>query len=253
MIKVIINGCNGKMGQVLSNEIKKESDIKIVAGIDKDTQKHSNTFPVFNNINNCLEKADVIIDFSNPACINNLLDYSIENKNALVIATTGFSTKSLEKIKDASMKIPIFYSSNMSLGINILISLAKQAASILKDSFDIEIIEKHHRMKIDSPSGTAYMIANKIDEELGNSTKFVFGRHTSNNKREKNEIGIHAIRGGTIVGEHTVIFAGPDEIIELKHTASSKVIFAKGAIKAAKYIVTKDKGLYSMDDLINLN
>lgn len=239
------------MGQVLSKEIKKELDMKIVAGIDINPQKENNNFPVFNKIDHCIEKADVIIDFSNPACLDSLLDYSMENQNALVIATTGLSPESIDKIKAASKKIPIFHSANMSLGINILISLAKQAATVLKDSFDIEIIEKHHKMKIDSPSGTAYMIGNKINEELDNSMKFVFGRHSKNNQRENNEIGIHAIRGGTIVGEHTVIFAGSDEIIEIKHSASSKIIFAKGAIKAAKYIITKDKGFYSMEDLVN--
>ncbi|WP_427339728.1 4-hydroxy-tetrahydrodipicolinate reductase [Caloranaerobacter sp. DY30410] len=249
-MKIIINGCNGKMGQVLTKQIENDPDLEIVAGIDRTPNKYKNKYPVYKDIFEFKGEADVVIDFSNPYYLPGLLDYCMEKNLPIVIATTGFSNKDYKDIEKSSKKIPIFYSANMSLGINVLIKLVREAARILAESFDIEIIEKHHNNKIDAPSGTAYMIANKINEELNNSKEYVFGRYTKKEKRSKNEIGIHAIRGGTIVGEHSVIFAGLDEIIEIKHTAMSKNIFAIGAIKAAKFIVNKDKGLYSMDDLV---
>lgn len=250
MIKAIINGCNGQMGQVLIKEIEKDSEMTVVAGIDRSLDKHKNYFPTFKDIFDCKEQADIIIDFSNPYYLPGLLDYGIEHNVALVIATTGFSAHDLNDIKEASKKIPIFYSANMSLGINVLISLVKKAAAILKDSFDIEIIEKHHNKKIDAPSGTAYMIANEINQSLNNSKEYVFGRYTKKDKRRDKEIGVHAVRGGTIVGEHEVIFAGQEEVLEIKHTAASKSIFAIGAINAGKFLASKSNGLYNMQNLV---
>lgn len=250
MIKVLINGYYGQMGQVLSQEIKKDKEMKLVAGIDKDSSNNCDNLNVYNNIFNCSEDIDIIIDFSHPSSLPNLLKYGMEKNIPLVIGTTGLSNKDIEKIKAASKKIPIFHSANMSLGINVLISMVKNIAPILEDSFDIEIIEKHHNNKIDAPSGTAYMIADEINKELNNSKEYVFGRNTKTDKRKEKEIGIHAVRGGTIVGEHTVIFAGCDEVIEIKHSASSKKIFAQGAIKAAKFLYNQENGLYNMENLI---
>ena len=251
MLNIVINGCNGKMGQVLSNEINKDPSLKIVAGIDRYPDLFNNNYPVFSDIFKFKDECDVIIDFSNPYYLQGLLDYGIEKNVPIVIATTGFSAHDLQDIKEASKKIPIFHSANMSLGINLLISLVKKASKVLQDSFDIEIIEKHHNKKIDSPSGTAYMIANEINKELNNSKEYVFGRYTKKDARQKKEIGIHAIRGGTITGEHQVIFAGEDEIVQLNHMAHSKSVFAIGSIKAAKYLVNKKNGLFGMDDLVN--
>lgn len=251
MLKIIVNGCNGKMGQVLSKEILLRDELKLVAGIDRSPNKVNNDFKVYDDIYKFKQSADVIIDFSNPYYLPGLLDYSIKNNIGLVIATTGFSSKDLDEIKNASKKIPIFYSANMSLGINILISIIKNTTKILKD-WDIEIIEKHHNKKVDSPSGTAYMIANKINESLDDKKEYVFGRYTKTDKRDKKEIGIHSIRAGSIVGEHTVLYAYEDEILEIKHSALSKKIFANGAINAAKFISNKKNGLYNMEDLVNI-
>lgn len=253
MINIVISGCNGAMGRALTNVIDETEDIKIVAGIDNNINLYKNNYPVYNAPLSIKEKCDVIIDFSNPSNINGLLEYAVNNNIALVIATTGFNDEEEEKIKEASKSIRIFKSSNTSLGINTLINLAKQASNILGDITDIEIIEKHHNKKIDSPSGTAKMIAEAINKELNSSMEFTYGRNGNDTKRKENEIGIYAIRGGTIPGEHTVIFAGLDEIIEIKHTALSKKVFAQGAIKAAQYILNKENGLYDMDNLINNN
>lgn len=253
MLKILLNGCNGKMGQVLKEEINSQEDMITVAGIDRYPEKINNNFPVYEDIFKCREQINVIIDFSNPYYLTGLLDYALEKNIGIVIATTGFTNKDLENIKTASKKIPIFFSANMSLGINILNNLVKKAAKILNESFDIEVIEKHHKHKLDSPSGTAYMIANEINKELNNSKEYVFGRYGTKERRRDKEIGIHSIRGGSIVGEHSVIFAGDDEVLEVKHTASSKKIFAAGSLKAAKFLVKKEPGLYDMDDLINLN
>ncbi len=251
MIKIIISGCNGAMGQVLTKVIEDIDDIEIIAGIDIKPDRYQNNYPVYSKILDIKEKANVIIDFSNPNFIDYLLDYGIKTETPLVIATTGISNEKAEVIKETSEKIPIFQSANMSLGINVLINLVRKSAMIFNEAFDIEIIEKHHSKKIDAPSGTAYMIADAINEKFNNSKKLVCGRQGANEKRTKDEIGIHAVRGGTIPGEHTVMFAGIDEIIEIKHTALSKKIFAQGALKAARYILGKDKGLYSMNDLID--
>lgn len=248
MIKVIINGVNGKMGQVLTKLISRENDFKVVAGIDRSPNKEKNSYPVYEDIIECKEKADVIIDFSHISNLHNILKYSLKEKMALLIATTGFSKEDHMAIKEASEKIPVLCSSNMSLGINALKTALKEISPAL-DGFDIEIIEKHHNKKLDAPSGTAYLLANTINESLGNNKDYTFGREGINAKRQSNEIGIHAIRGGTIPGEHTVIFAGLDEIIEIKHTALSKNVFAAGAVKAARFIAKAKPGLYDMNDI----
>lgn len=253
MIKVVVSGCNGSMGRVLTKVIDETEDMIIVAGIDKNISLYKNTYPVYQSPLLVKEKCDAIIDFSKPSNLNELLEYALTNNIALVIATTGFSQEEEDKIKYASNFIRIFKSSNMSLGVNVLINLAKQAVNALGNIADIEIIEKHHNKKVDAPSGTAKMIVNAINKELGQSREFNYGRSGNDIKRKANEIGIHAIRGGTIPGEHTVIFAGKDEIIEIKHTSLSKKIFAQGSINALQYILNKESGLYDMNDLINKN
>ncbi|NLK97211.1 4-hydroxy-tetrahydrodipicolinate reductase [Defluviitalea saccharophila] len=251
MIKIIMHGCNGKMGQVISSLVEDNEDSMIAAGIDPNVNK-SNPYPVFSKINDCDIDADVIIDFSTATAVKPLLDYALERQLPVVVCTTGLSEDIIDFIKKSSTKIPIFFSANMSLGINLLISLVKRASEILSDAnFDIEIIEKHHNQKIDAPSGTALALADAINEALDNQYTYKYDRHSERKKREKKEIGIHAIRGGTIVGEHSVIFAGKDEIIELNHTAMSKEVFAVGALKAAKFLAGKAPGLYNMDNLIN--
>ncbi|KZL91601.1 4-hydroxy-tetrahydrodipicolinate reductase [Clostridium magnum] len=253
MLKLIINGCNGAMGQTLTKIIGEMEDAEIVAGIDQNPERCKNSYPVYTNILDSKEEADAVIDFSNPGSLPGLLQYGTKTSTALVIATTGLSAEDLGKIKEASEKIAIFQSGNTSLGINLLTNLVRKAAAVLNETFDIEIIEKHHNKKIDAPSGTAYMLANEINDELNNSKEFVYGREGQVGKRTKKEIGIHAVRGGTIVGEHTAIFAGLDEVIEIKHTATSKAVFAQGAIKAAKFIAKQDKGLYNMKDVLKLD
>ena len=250
MIKVIINGVNGKMGQVLSDLISREKDIEAIAGIDRAKQKQQNAFPVFDDINDCNVKADVLIDFSHASNLQNILKFSLDKKMPLIIATTGLSPEDVAKIEEASHSIPILYSSNMSLGINVLKKALAEISPILSKDFDIEIIEKHHNKKLDAPSGTAYLLADAINESVKKTKYYTYGREGKSAKRQPGEIGIHAIRGGTIPGEHTVIFAGLDEIIEIKHTALSKNVFAAGAIKAARYIVHAEPGLYGMDDVL---
>lgn len=250
MIKVLINGYCGTMGQVLANEIKVEDNMKVIAGVDKNALNSQGDINVYNNIKDCKDEIDLIIDFSHPSSLLSLLEYGTENNIPIVMGTTGLSDEDMKNIKHASKKTPIFYSANMSLGINLLVSMVKNISPVLEDTFDIEIVEKHHNKKIDSPSGTAYMIANAINSGLNNSKEYVFDRHEKSQARDKNEIGIHAIRGGTIVGEHIVIYAGTDEVIEIKHSASSKKIFAQGAIKAARFVCSKENGLYNMKDLI---
>lgn len=249
MIKIILNGCNGKMGQVISRIVSESDKYEIAAGIDINTYLN-NPYPVYTDFSECSENADVIIDFSHPSSLNGLLSFAKYRKLPAVIATTGLSDEQKKEIENSSKDIPLFFSANMSLGINLITELAKKAAMLLSDTFDIEIIEKHHNQKIDAPSGTALAIAEALTSVMPESTKFVYDRHSSRDKRTKNEIGIHAVRGGTIVGEHEVIFAGLDEVIEIKHSAASKEVFAAGAVKAAEFICKKNPGLYSMTDLI---
>ena len=262
MIKVLLSGCNGKMGQVITRISGENSELKIVTGTSANDRLKiaagfdaydgiTNPYPVFKSLDECDVDVDVIIDFSNPAALDNLLAFATTKKTALVMATTGLSSEQIEKLKEASKTIPVFFSANMSLGVNLLINLVKQAAKVLEGNFDIEIIEKHHNQKIDAPSGTALAIADAINEELVNKAEYVYDRHSKRKKRSKQEIGIHAVRGGTIVGDHSVVFAGNDEIIEVNHIAMSKEIFAVGALKAARFMSGKSAGMYSMEDLIS--
>ncbi|MBD8974514.1 MAG: 4-hydroxy-tetrahydrodipicolinate reductase [Clostridiales bacterium] len=248
MKKIILCGANGKMGHVIRNIVAADKDCEIVAGIDKNTEAAD--FPVYSDFNSIKEEADVIIDFSNPALLNSLLEYSAAKKIPVVIATTGFDDDQKKQIENAATENGVFFTYNMSLGINLLATLAKKAVDVLGNDFDIEIIEKHHNQKIDAPSGTALMLADAICEEIDKPMKYEYDRHSKREKRSKNEIGMHAVRGGTIVGEHEIIFAGRDEIITLSHSARSKEIFAVGAVNAAKYMVGKGAGLYTMKDLI---
>lgn len=248
MKKIILCGANGKMGHVIRNIVAADKDCEIVAGIDKNTEAAD--FPVYSDFNSIKEEADVIIDFSNPALLNSLLEYSAAKKIPVVIATTGFEDDQKKQIENAATENGVFFTYNMSLGINLLATLAKKAVDVLGNDFDIEIIEKHHNQKIDAPSGTALMLADAICEEIDKPMKYEYDRHSKREKRSKNEIGMHAVRGGTIVGEHEIIFAGRDEIITLSHSARSKEIFAVGAVNAAKYMVGKGAGLYTMKDLI---
>lgn len=249
MINVMLSGCNGKMGKVISTIAADNKNLKIVCGIDINKDKTFD-YDVFTSPFDYSEKVDVIIDFSHPSLTDNLLDYAVKTKTPIVISTTGLSKEQIEAIRTSSNIIPVFYSANMSIGVNLIIDLAKKATKLLSDNFDIEIIEKHHNQKIDAPSGTALAIADAINEELNNSYQYVYDRHSVRQKRTKDEIGIHAIRGGTIVGEHDVIFAGKDEVITLSHLATSKEIFAVGSLKAALYLYNKESGLYNMNSLI---
>lgn len=251
MIKVIINGYLGQMGQVIEKQINQIDNIELVGKVDKNANSYNGKTKIYENILKVAMESDVIIDFSNPTSLDDLITYAKSNNTALVIGTTGYQREEMDKLKKASENIPIFYSANMSLGINLLLSLVSKAASVLGEDYDIEITEKHHNQKIDAPSRTAYMIANKINETFNNEKIYTFGRNTKTNKRSSDEIGIHAIRGGTIVGEHDVLFAGHDETIEINHRASSKNVFAKGALKATEFINQKDSGLFNMNDLIN--
>ena len=244
-----MNGCNGKMGQVITRLAAEDSECEIVAGFDINPSIE-NTYPVYANPDEFTGEADVVIDFSHPSCLTGLLDYCKKRKLPVILATTGFSQEQKEEFTAASSEIPVFFSANMSLGINLIIALAKKATKLLEGSFDIEIIEKHHNQKIDAPSGTALAIADAIDETLSYPAEYTYDRHSVRRKRGNHEIGLHAVRGGTIVGEHEVIFAGTDEVIELKHSAHSKEVFAVGAIKAAKFINSKPAGMYNMNDLI---
>ncbi len=249
MTNIAICGANGKMGKTIYNCIKEREDCTVVAGIDLYTEQYAD-FPIVESPDKLPVKPDVIIDFSNPASLDALLDYCLSTGIPVVVASTGYSDEQIAKIKAAAEQIPVFFTFNMSLGINLLVTLAKKAASVLGDQFDIEIVEKHHNQKIDAPSGTAIMLANAINETLDNSKTYVYDRHSRRQKREKSEIGMHAIRGGTIVGEHDVIFAGHDEVITLSHSAASKTVFAEGSINAAVFIKDKEAGLYDMSLMV---
>ena len=252
MIKAIMNGCNGKMGQVISAICKEDPQIEIVAGVDL-YDGIKNDYPVFPNISVCDVKADVIIDFSNAKAVDDLLVYSVDKKIPVVLCTTGLSEEQMEQVKAASGQVAVLKSANMSLGINLLMQLLAQAATILAPAgFDMEIVEKHHNRKLDAPSGTALALADAInDGVLDGEYEYKYDRSQDHKKREKKEIGISAVRGGTIVGDHDVIFAGTDEVITFSHTAYSRAIFGKGAIQAAKYLAGKPAGFYHMSDVIN--
>ncbi len=249
MTGIILCGCNGKMGHVVAASVENNSDCEIICGVDAFGESNY-SFPVYKSFAEIDTKADVIIDFSNPATLDGLLEYAEGNSVPAVICTTGYSPEEVEKIKAASEKIAVFYSGNMSLGVNLLIELAKQATKVLGNDFDIEIVEKHHNLKVDAPSGTALMIADGISEELDQEPQYVYDRHSYRRKRSKNEIGIHAIRGGTIVGEHDVIFAGHDEVVTISHQSQSKELFATGAVNAAVFLKDKPSGMYNMSQML---
>ena len=250
MTDIILNGCCGKMGHVIQSIVSSRDDCRIVAGVDIHDTGDSD-FPVYSSISDIKEKADAVIDFSNPALLDSMLEYGKKTKTPLVIATTGYDSCQKKQIEEASKECPVFFTYNYSLGVNLLASLAKKAVNILGSDFDIEIIEKHHNQKIYAPSGTALMLADAINEELDNKMKYEYDRHSKREKRSKNEIGIHAVRGGTIVGEHEIMFAGRDEIITLSHSARSKEIFAVGAVNAAVFMNGKGVGMYQMSDLLD--
>ncbi|HEY8418899.1 MAG TPA: 4-hydroxy-tetrahydrodipicolinate reductase [Clostridia bacterium] len=249
MINLMICGVGGKMGKTLLDAAKQDKDIVKIVGFDK--FKSQLDIPVFDNYKDAPKDINCIIDFSRPDAIYGLLNYAKANRIPLVIATTGYSDEQQELITQASKDIPIFFSGNMSLGVSVMCELVKLAASKLAD-FDIEIVETHHNQKVDAPSGTAIMLAQSVNQGLPRPRHLTFGRHSSNQKREKEEIGMHSLRGGTVVGEHTVSFFGGDEVISIKHTAQSKTIFALGAIKAAKFLINQSNGLYSMKDLLSI-
>jgi len=250
MIRIIMHGCNGRMGQMISDICKEEEEVKIVAGIDV-AEVQNLSYPVFTDITKCDVKADVMIDFSTAKAADAVLDYCVEKKLPLVFCTTGLSEEQLKKMDLASEKIPILKSANMSLGINILFELLQRAAKVLAAAgFDIEIVEKHHNQKLDAPSGTALALADAVNDALNGAYEYTFDRSTERKKRESSEIGISSVRGGTIVGEHEVIFAGKDEVIELKHTAYSRAVFGKGAVEAAKFISGKAAGYYDMQKVV---
>ncbi|MBE5893031.1 MAG: 4-hydroxy-tetrahydrodipicolinate reductase [Lachnospiraceae bacterium] len=251
MIRVIMHGCNGKMGQVISGLIAADPQVEMVAGIDVWDDGH-NTYPVFADINDCDVEADCLIDFSTAGAVEKMLDYCVAKKLPCVLCTTGLSEELLQKMREASETTAILKSANMSLGINLLLKMLKEAAGVLAPAgFDMEIVEKHHNLKVDAPSGTALALADSINEEFNNEYEYVYDRSSRREKRPAKEIGISAVRGGTIVGDHDVIFAGADEVITFSHTAYSKAVFGKGAVQAAKFLAGKGAGMYNMGDVID--
>ncbi len=250
MIRIIMHGCNGKMGQVITGLLKEDKEAVIVAGIDAFDDGH-NAYPVFENINACDVEADCLIDFSVAKAVDGMLDYCLAKKLPCVLCTTGLSAEQLAKVEEIAKSVAVLKSANMSLGINLLMKLLKDAAAVLAPAgFDMEIVEKHHKLKLDAPSGTAIALADSINDELNNEYTYTYDRSARRELRPKKEIGISAVRGGTIVGDHDVIFAGTDEVITFSHTAYSKAIFGKGAIAAAKFLAGKPAGKYDMSDVI---
>ena len=250
MVRIIMHGCNGHMGQVISGLVAQDPNAEIVAGIDIADQG-KNTYPVYTNMKECQVEADAIIDFSSAKAVDALLDYSVERQIPVVVCTTGLSDEQLAKVQETARKVAVLRSANMSLGVNTLLKLIQDAARVLAPAcFDMEIVEKHHKLKLDAPSGTAIALADSLNEAMDNQYHYVYDRSQKREKRDDKEIGISAVRGGTIVGEHEIIFAGADEVIEFKHTAYSKAIFGKGAIEAAKFLAGKPAGKYDMSDVI---
>ena len=250
MVKIIMHGCNGHMGQVITGIVREDQDAEIVAGIDL-VDNRDNGYPVFKSLKECDVEADVIIDFASAKATDALLDYCEEKQMPVVLCTTGLSEEQIARIEEVSKKTAVLKSANMSLGVNTLLRLLAEAAKVLAPAgFDMEIVEKHHHFKVDAPSGTALAMADSLNEALGNEYHYIFDRSQERKRRDEKEIGISAVRGGSIVGEHEVIFAGLDEVIEFKHTAYSKAVFAKGAVQAAKYLAGKNAGYYHMSDVI---
>ena len=250
MVKILMHGCNGKMGRMITEIVKNEEDAVIAAGVDKFTGI-PNDYPVFEEIAQCDVDVDVVIDFSNVGAVDELLDYCVKKSLPVVLCTTGLSDEQLKKVDECSEKIAVLKSANMSMGINLLLKLLKDAAKVLAPAgYDIELVEKHHNQKLDAPSGTALALADSINEAMGNEYEYVYDRSQVRKKRDAKEIGISAVRAGTIVGEHEVIFAGTDEVIEFKHTAYSRSVFAKGAVEAGKFLAGQPAGMYDMGDVI---
>lgn len=247
MTKIILSGCLGRMGKAITEIVKNTDDAEIVCGFDIASGECG--YPVYNSYENVDVDADVIIDFSHPSNFENIINFAKSKALPIVMATTGLSDEQRVALKEASEEIPVFFSANMSLGINLLIKLAQMATKVLESDFDIEIVEKHHNKKLDAPSGTALAIADAIDEVMTDDANYIYERQSVRKQREKQDIGIHAIRGGTIVGEHDVIFAGPDEVITLSHHAASREVFAQGAVKAGIFMKGKPAGFYTMNDL----
>ena len=249
MTKVAIVGCNGKMGGFVARAVEENPACEVLFGVDAfGTNRYD--FPVYAGFDEATQRPDVIIDFSNPAALDGMLGYALQNGVPCVICTTGYSQEQIAQIRQAGKEIAVFFSGNMSLGINLLIELAKQATKVLGSSFDIEIVEKHHNLKVDAPSGTALMIADAISDTLDEEPQYVYDRHAYRKKRSKNEIGIHSVRGGTIVGEHEVIFAGHDEVVTVSHQAQSKEVFAVGSVNAAVFLAKQPAGMYDMSSLL---
>lgn len=251
MIRTIICGASGKMGGFVAAAANNNGNFKIVAGVDK--VNIGQPYPIFNKFSDINVEADIIIDFSHPSLLDDMLGFAVEKNIPIVIATTGYNELQTQKIKETAKKIPVFFTFNFSLGVNLICSLAKKAAQVLGDGFDVEIIEKHHNQKIDAPSGTAIMLGNAINSVFDDKMSYEYDRHSKRSKRTKNEIGMHSVRGGTIVGEHDVIFAGHDEVITVSHSAQSKEVFAVGAVRAAEYLFGKSAGLYDMNDVISFD
>lgn len=250
MIKIIMCGCNGKMGQTITGIVAEDEESEIVAGFDI-AENDSLSYPVFTDMYKCDVDADVVIDFSSSKGTDKLLEYCVDKKMPLVLCTTGLSEEQLNKVHEASKTIPVLKSANMSLGINTIMKLLKEATKVLAPAgYDIEIVERHHNQKVDAPSGTALALADTINEQLDNEYEYKFDRSGDRIKRPKKEIGISAVRGGTIVGDHEVIFAGIDEVIEINHHAYSKAVFGKGAVQAAKFLAGKEPGMYDMSKVI---
>lgn len=250
MTKIIMHGCNGKMGQSISGLCAQDPEVEIVAGVDLFDDGH-NAYPVFPSIAECTVEADAVIDFCNPGAVDGLLNYCVEKNVPLVLCTTGLSEEQLAAVKEASAKVAILRSANMSMGVNVLIKLLREATALLAPvGYDIEIVEKHHNLKLDSPSGTALALADACKDSLDEEYEYVYDRSTRRERRPRKEIGISAVRGGTIVGDHDVIFAGEDEVITFSHRAYSKALFGKGAIQAAKFLAGKGPGMYDMSDVI---
>lgn len=250
MVRILLSGCNGRMGQAISRVSRTQDNCEIVAGIDINAVKLGD-YPVYSDFMEFPGRAGVIVDFSSPACLSSLLSYAVKNSMPVVIATTGHTAQQEEMIEKASLKIPIFRSANMSLGVSLITELAKKAVKVLGSAYDIEIIEKHHNTKVDAPSGTALMLFKAISSELDEPVQPVYDRHGEKKRRDKNEIGIHSIRGGTIVGEHEILFAGYDEVIEIKHSALSREVFVSGALKAAAFLQDcRRPGMYDMNSVV---
>ena len=250
MIKVLMHGCKGKMGQMITGLIRDDEQVEIAAGVDAYTGI-ANDYPVFESVDSCDVDVDVAIDFSNAGAVDGLLDYCVEKQVPVVLCTTGLSKEQLKRVSEVSKKVAVLKSANMSMGINLLLKMLKDAAKVLAPAgYDIELVERHHNQKVDAPSGTALALADSMNEALNHEYTYVYDRSQVRKKREQKEMGISAVRGGTIVGEHEVIFAGPDEVIEFRHTAYSRSVFGKGAVEAAKFLAGKEAGMYDMSDVI---